>query len=136
MVRQVKASEPDRRAEYIVAAAERLTEAEKLGVGEQAERAEQRYTEMQRNAARNRLEAAAKLDKAAASAPNGWLIWETKRDSRVEAECAGLEGRVFTIDNLPKIDGRPAIPGAVHPRCRCEAKPFQTAGAAPVISRG
>lgn len=42
--------------------------------------------------------------------------WLTAGDSRVCAECAALQGRVFTLDEI-----EPLIP--LHPQCRCVALP-------------
>lgn len=130
-VRKVKADEPELRAEYIVTAAERLSKAQRLGVYDAAARLETTYADQQRAAAQNRIKAAQKLDRVAARAQ--YLIWKTAGDARVEAECAALNGHVFTLDNLPKVKGRPVIPGAVHPRCRCDALPW-SGSALPAIT--
>jgi hypothetical protein len=115
-VRQVKIDEPTMRAQYILAASKRLTSALALNVYPQAQRLEGNFLKMHRGAGVNRLRAAGALDSVAiASGP--WLIWQTQHDSLVEADCKRLDGRMFTVDNLP--DGQ--IPGAVHPHCRCFA---------------
>jgi hypothetical protein len=132
-VRKVKADEPELRAQYIVTAAERLSRAQQLGVYDAASRLESTYTDQQRAAAQNRIKAAQALDKAATGSASPWLTWRTKHDNRVEAECAALEGRVFTLDNLPTVDGREVMPGAVHVRCRCSAQPW-SGSALPAIT--
>jgi len=43
--------------------------------------------------------------------------WKTAGDDRVCEECASLEGKVFTLDEI-----EPMIP--VHPLCRCLALPY------------
>ena len=43
--------------------------------------------------------------------------WKTAGDDRVCSECAALEGRVFTLDEI-----EPMIP--LHPQCRCIALPY------------
>lgn len=118
--RTVAAEEPGMRAQYLMKAAERLTEAERDGVFPQAVRLEERYLDQHTAAGRNRARAAAELDRVAAE-HGPWLVWRTANDARVEADCRALSGTVFTADNPPKLDGYPVIPGAVHPRCRCHA---------------
>lgn len=115
-VRDVKINEPTMRAQYILAAAKRLTSALALNVYPQAARLEQNFLKMHRKAGVNRLRAAGDLD-SVAIAEGPWLIWQTQHDSTVEPDCRALDGRMFTIDHLP--DGQ--IPGAVHPYCRCYA---------------
>lgn len=115
-VRQVKVDEPTMRAQYILAAAKRLTTALAADVWAPAQRLEGNFLALHRKAGVNRLRAAGDLDKVATS-DGPWLIWQTQHDSLVEADCRRLDGRMFTIDNLP--DGQ--IPGAVHPNCRCFA---------------
>lgn len=117
--RRVKNEEPLMRARYVLNAAKRLTRAITLGVYPQALRVEATYLKQHRQAGQNRLQAAKALDEVAAQF-GLWLVWRTKRDNRVGPECAALEGRVFTLDNLP--NGQ--IPGAVHPTCRCTATPL------------
>jgi hypothetical protein len=118
-VRTVKSEEPEMRARFVVAASKRLTRAITLGVYPEALRVEPTYLKQHRAAGRNRLKAAQALDLVAA-AHGPWLVWRTKGDSRVDAHCAALEGRLFTIDNLPNGGD---IPGAIHVACRCWAAP-------------
>jgi hypothetical protein len=115
-VRQVKVDEPMMRAQYVLAAAKRLTVAAGADVWAPAARLEGNFLKMHRAAGINRLRAAGALDRVAI-ADGPWLIWQTQHDSLVEADCARLDGSMFTVDNLP--DGQ--IPGAVHPCCRCYA---------------
>jgi SPP1 gp7 family putative phage head morphogenesis protein len=44
--------------------------------------------------------------------------WHTAGDSRVCAECAEMEGHVFTLDEI-----EPMIP--LHPQCRCNTLPVK-----------
>ena len=117
--RAVKAAEPELRAQYLLNASKRLTRALTLDVYPQALRLEDNYQQQYEDAAQNRVRAATALDQVAMSNRGGYLVWRTQQDSRVESECRALEGRVFTLDNLP--DGQ--MPGAVHPHCRCYATP-------------
>lgn len=126
-VRDVKINEPTMRAQYILAASKRLTTALALNVWPQAQRLEGNFLKQHRKAGVNRLRAAGDLD-SVATAQGPWLIWQTQHDSTVDPDCRRLDGRMFTIDNLP--DGQ--IPGAVHPNCRCFA--IGMSGAVRVIS--
>jgi SPP1 gp7 family putative phage head morphogenesis protein len=135
-LRTVKADEPLMRARYVLAAAKRLSRAARLNnrpdQGEQdtgkpksrvdlfaaAVRQEKNYLDAHRQAGQNRAKAAAAYDRAAIDAgPNGKLRWTAVMDSRTTADCAALDGRLFTPDDPPNG----LIPGAVHPRCRCTA---------------
>ncbi len=110
------ADEPVMRAEYLINASQRLTEAERNGVLPQAVRLEQRYLEQHTAAGRNRARAAALLDRV--NLEHGpWLVWRTRNDARVEADCRMLSGTVFTADQPPILHGRIVIPGTVHPHC-------------------
>lgn len=142
-LRQVKAEEPLMRARYVLNAAERLTKALVLA-GKQAAtqsstqgqsdeaapkteslfvkavRLEAQYMDQQRAAGQNRARAAKSLDRAAAEAgPDGKLRWVAVMDSRTTADCAALNGTLFTLDK-PPVAG---LPGMVHSRCRCGAVP-------------
>jgi SPP1 gp7 family putative phage head morphogenesis protein len=126
------AAEPGIRARYIVDAAKRITKSltvlgddpHALGT---AIRAERRFFRQHLDATRNRRRAAQAVDRVARTSP--WLIWTTANDARVEPECRGLAGTLFTIDQPPVVDGRPVWPGSVHPHCRCTASAF---GATPI----
>lgn len=131
--RAVASEEPQMRAQYLVKASERLTEANQNGVFLQALRLEEHYLDQHTAAGRNRARAAAALDQVAAE-HGPWLVWRTAGDARVEADCRALSGTVFTVDDLPKVHGLPVMPGAVHPQCRCEAIGlFDRSQPAPVI---
>lgn len=117
LTRLVAAEEPTMRAQYVVAAARRLA----LGATDDefaaAKERDRRYLELHVAAGRKRRTAAAAVDEVAANSATGFLRWSTQQDDRVTPDCALLEGRLFTVDNLPGG----AIPGAVHMRCRCYA---------------
>lgn len=118
-VRLAASKEPEMRAQYTLAALERLTAAKADGRYEQALNVEQNYLNAHVAAGRNRRQAARKLDEVA-GADNRLLVWRTAGDQRVEATCRSLEGRLFHASSPP--DG--LIPGAVHPHCRCHAEPW------------
>lgn len=116
--RRVASDEPLMRARYIINAARRLTRALVDGQLPAATRAEKRYLVAHVNAGRNRRAAARRLDQTAQrSGP--WLKWRATLDERTTLDCRRLHNTVFTVDNPP------AIPGAVHPRCRCRAVPAE-----------
>lgn len=111
VARRMASGEPQMRANYTIAAAERLTAAIKEGDFDHAVEVEKTYLDLHLQAARNRRSAARKLDGLAVK--HRYFIWRTRGDQRVEAECRGYAGRIFRCDDPP------AIPGAVHLRCRC-----------------
>lgn len=113
LTRRVAGEEPEMRARYVVAAARRLTEDN----SDAAMKREQNYLAQHVAAGRKRAAAAALVDVVASHSATGYLRWNTMHDNRVDGTCRALEGRLFTIDNLP--DG--LIPGAAHARCRCYA---------------
>lgn len=113
LTRRVAGEEPEMRARYVIAAARRLTEDDSNA----AVKREQNYLAMHVAAGRKRRAAAALVDVVASHSATGFMRWNTMHDNRVDSQCRALEGRLFTVDNLP--DGQ--IPGAVHPRCRCYA---------------
>ena len=129
---RVAAAEPGIRARYILNAAKRIT-ANLAHLDDQpgslvtALRDERRYLTQHVHAARNRRRAARAVDQVARRSP--FMIWQTRGDARVEADCAALAGSLFTLDQPPVLDGRPVLPGSVHPHCRCRAVPF---GASPI----
>jgi hypothetical protein len=129
---RVAAVEPAIRARYILNAAKRITD-NLVHVGDQphglitAIRDERRYLAQHIDAAHNRRRAAQAVDAVARTSP--FMIWQTAGDSRVEADCATLNGQLFTIADPPMAHGLPVLPGSVHPRCRCKALPF---GASPI----
>lgn len=119
---KVAADEPEMRAQYLLAAAERLNEADD---SEKAKAAEERYLQQHLQAGKNRMQAAKKLDDLFKQAPV--LIWRTVMDEHTTPECAALNGRLFTVKTMP------GIPGAMHSRCRCSA---ETAGNGPLLDWG
>ena len=131
-VRTVAAEEPEMRAAYLLKAAERLDEAERLDVLAAALRQEHRYLDQHTAAGRNRVRAARELDRVAAE-EGPWLVWTTRNDARVDPTCRELSGTVFTVDNPPKG----LLPGAAHPTCRCFARGlFDRSQPAPTITAG
>lgn len=118
----VSSQEPKLRAQYLLAAAKRLSSASDWDA---ALALEQRYVAMHARAVRNRRDAAGKVD--AIDTPV--LVWRTAGDDRVEPRCAALDGRLFTANRPP--DG--VLPGAVHLNCRCHAEPW---GRGPVLNWG
>lgn len=116
------------RARYIVNAARRLSVALRGGVAPVAAyRNERRHFEASRSAARRRNAAARALDAAARVSP--WLEWRSVLDDRTTADCRAMHGRIFTLDNPPKI----GLPGMVHPRCRCKGLPYGVADFGAII---
>jgi SPP1 gp7 family putative phage head morphogenesis protein len=109
------ALEPTYRAQYVLAAARRLSGLE----GEEREEAlrrEQRYFNLHIQAVANRRQSAANVDKARARYGNE-LGWYAKMDSRTSAECREANGKNFSATRIPPI----GWPGSVHPHCRCKA---------------
>lgn len=113
--RQIAADEPQMRARYTVAAAERLSDAIEKDDFDHAVDVEKTYLDLHLQAAANRRRSARKLDDLGKT--HRYFIWKTAGDDRVETRCAAYAGRVFPTSNPP------AIPGAVHLRCRCTAEP-------------
>lgn len=109
-MRRVASEEPSMRAQYVLAACKRLSLAEDYSVALTKER---RYLDMHVAAGRGRRVAAKKVD--ALDAPI--LVWRTQEDNKVEARCAMLDHRLFTVENPPGG----VYPGAVHTHCRCYA---------------
>lgn len=122
---QVNREEARIRARYLLGAAKRLAASLKLGGSPGAAwRAEQRHFQQHIDAARNRRRAARQVDRLAQNSP--WMTWQTAADARVEADCRALAGRLFSVAQPPKLNGRTVWPGMVHPHCRCTAAPFGT----------
>lgn len=112
---QVAAEEPEMRAEFLLASADRLSEAVDSGTLEAATVKEERYVAQHVAAGKNRRKAAQKLDGLAAK--SDYLIWRTVMDKNTTPDCAALNNRVF-LAAAP-----PGLPGAMHPKCRCTAEP-------------
>lgn len=109
-----------RRAEFILAAAHRVTTAVGQGtpLGD-ALTAERRFWAQHRAATAARTAAARKVDHAAAGAT--LLRWKAVLDPRTDSRCRQLDGTVFPINRPPAG----AYPGQVHPACRCRALPVR-----------
>jgi SPP1 gp7 family putative phage head morphogenesis protein len=123
--RRVAAEEPRMRAEYLLAAAQRLSEAVKKGRYDQALDSEKRYLDAHVAAGRNRRRAAVRLDELGKDGQT--LVWRTVMDQHTTPECAALNGRIFSADDPP------GIPGAMHSRCRCTAEAW---GRGPLVNWG
>lgn len=113
-----------RRAQYVIAASKRVLGAarEARAKGESVPGAftdalatERRYYLMHLAAMKNRANAAAETDKAAAKYGN-LLGWLAKNDDRTSAECRVASGKNYYASHMPDI----GFPGAVHPNCRCK----------------
>lgn len=113
-VRRVASEEPGMRAQFVLASARRLTDADDF---DDQLAVEQRYRDMHVALGRKRRQAARQVDAAESQSLAGWLVWRCA--AKPEARCAALEGRLFTPDNPPG-----AYPGAVHVSCRCHAEPW------------
>jgi hypothetical protein len=122
LVRRVASEEPHMRAMYVLAASRRLSSADRF---DDALSTENTYLMAHVRAGQNRRRAAKKVD----GLGDHVLVWRTAGDSKVEAACASLEGRLFTANTLPGG----AIPGAVTPRCRCHAEVY---GRGPLLDWG
>jgi hypothetical protein len=120
VTQRVAADEPHMRALYVLAAARRLSKASDY---DSALSLERQYLASHVAAGQNRRRAAKKVDDLG----DRILVWRTAGDKDVTSSCAMLEGRLFTAKNLP------AIPGAVHPHCRCHAEVW---GHGPLIDFG
>lgn len=106
--------EPFFRAQYVLASAERLEVARKMGNLPQAKKAEQRYFNQHVEAVANRKASAAAVDKAR-SRYGDELGWYAILDSRTSPECKEANGKNFSASRIPPI----GYPGSVHPHCRC-----------------
>jgi hypothetical protein len=122
--RQTARMNTARRAQYVVAAAKRVLGAARdaRAKGESVKDAfrdalatERRYYLMHLAAMKNRANAAAETDKAAAKYGN-LLGWKARMDDRTSAECRIANGQNYYASSIPDI----GIPGAVHPSCRCK----------------
>jgi len=103
------ASEPSRRAAYILAASRRV----EAGGTIDAER-----TFMRQHLQAARARAGAALDVDAAVTANGTLLgWRSRRDAHVDPICARLDGTNFDVTRPPG-----GYPGQLHGgTCRCSA---------------
>jgi SPP1 gp7 family putative phage head morphogenesis protein len=127
VVRQVAAEEPEVRARYLLAATERLTEAEQAGDFDAAVRREATYAVQHVKAGQNRRAAAIRLAELAGDTDQ-LLVWRAVMDQRTTPDCAALNGRIFHASDPP------GLPGAMHSRCRCSAETWGQPG--PLINWG
>lgn len=114
--RKIASEEPEMRAQFIYASADRLTRAtnddrEAAGLAQ-----EEHFLAMHVAAGRNRRRAARAVDQIGGNGEV--LVWRTAGDDRVEAFCQSMSGRLFTADKPPGG----VYPGAAHVRCRCHAE--------------
>lgn len=116
-LRRVATEEPGMRAQFVLASAQRLTDADTDGGLSDQLKDEQRFRDMHVALGRKRRQAARQVDEATSRSRDGWLVWVCAE--KPEARCKALEGRLFTADNPPG-----AYPGAVHISCRCSAAPW------------
>lgn len=114
----VRRTGPARRAAYALAAARRLA------VREPDVDAERRHAAAHLAAERGRREAAADADRLVA-AHGPVLGWYAKRpkDEASSAGCWAAHGGNWHVGRPPIIEGKPSIPGTVHPSCRCRSGP-------------
>jgi SPP1 gp7 family putative phage head morphogenesis protein len=125
--RLVASDEPEMRARYLLAATQRLTEAEQAGDFDAAVRREATYALQHVKAGQNRRQAAKRLDELAGDTDQ-LLVWRAVMDKNTTPDCAALNGRIFHASNPP------GIPGAMHSRCRCSAETWSQPG--PLINWG
>ena len=105
MVRMVAADEPLWRARYLLAAAQRLTDAAVRGDFTGAVTKERRYLRQHRAAGKGRRAGAAQADQAAAQSRTGLLEWV----GGTCPECSPLDGSIFRPGQL-------SLPPR-HPNC-------------------
>lgn len=112
-----------RRAQYVIAASKRVLGAAREarakgasvpGAVAEALATERRYYLMHLAAMKNRANAAAMTD-AAAAKYGDLLGWKAKMDNRTSAECRIANGQNYYASSIPDI----GVPGAVHLSCRC-----------------
>lgn len=124
-VRHVVRTGVARRAAYLVAAGRRLSEAEEQGTPTVALRAERRYLAQHLAAERTRVQAAGRVDVAAAE--HGPILgWYAKQDAITSRACRRAHGRNYRADRPPVLpaseEGHRVVgfPGTPHGgACRC-----------------
>ena len=84
--------------------------------------AEQRFMGQHVAMSRRRVSAGSAVDGMAATYGN-LLGWNAVIDAATTYGCRHANGRNFYADHPPVVEGSPALPGAVHGRCRCFAGP-------------
>ena len=107
MTRMVAADEPLWRARYLLAAAQRLTDAAVRGDFTNAVTKERRYLRQHRAAGKGRRAGAAQADQEFGKSNSGLLIW----NGGTCPECAPRDGSVFRPGQL-------SLP-PLHPNCGC-----------------
>jgi hypothetical protein len=125
-----------RRAQFLVAASRRV-QAAIVSARSQGEpvmaairdalMAEQKYMRQHVAASTQRIQAGSAVDGMAATYGN-LLGWRAHLDERTSPGCRKADGSNFLATSPPVIEGRPSLPGAVHPSCRCRpVRPFRDA---------
>ncbi len=109
----VRRTSMPRRASYALAAARRLAAREDIDV-------EQRYLGQHLAAERGRAEAALQTDEMVLRY-GPVLGWRARLDEITSPGCRAAHRSNFRPMPPPVVEGRPALPGMVHPNCRCEA---------------
>jgi hypothetical protein len=124
---QVSRLNAARRAQYAIAAAQRVMQAmiharahgeNAVRAGEDAAERERRWYQQHLDAMRQRAVAAARTDMAALEYGD-LLGWRAVMDRRTSPECAAANGKNYYASSIPDI----GLPGAVHNSCRCEPVP-------------
>lgn len=120
---QTRSMNAARRAQYVIAASKRVLGAarEARAKGESVPGAvadalatERRYYQLHLAAMKNRANAAAETDKAAAK--YGKLLgWNAVLDGHTSPECRSANGWNYYASSMPDI----GYPGGVHDACRC-----------------
>jgi hypothetical protein len=114
----VRRTSAPRRAAYALAAARRLA------AREPDVDAERRYLAAHLAAERGRADAALRAD-AMVARFGPVLGWHAKQpfDALTSPGCRQRHGQNFSPARPPIVEGRPALPGMVHPSCRCSPGP-------------
>lgn len=116
MTRRMAAAEPEYRARYLLAAAQRLTEAGRKRRFTQGLRRESAYLAAHRRAGKRRARIARDYDQVARRSEI--LMWTSVLDERTTPDCRARHGTRWHRDNPPFPP-----PGAQHIACRCRARP-------------
>lgn len=113
-----------RRASYLINAARRLSSAVLLGQVASAIHREQGYLRNHRAATAKRMAAATVVDQVRGRTPDSSLLgWQAVLDAKTDPTCRRLHGTNFDPLDPPLVEGLPALPGTVHPFCRCTPRP-------------
>ncbi|WP_190824672.1 structural protein [Saccharopolyspora pogona] len=128
--RQMQRLNIQRRAQFLLAAARRITR--QIGTNRSKEavvkalQAERRYWQQHVEASAKRERAASLVDSTAEregvrqpATPGGKVGtvvgWHATLDDRTDPDCRAAHGKNFIVERPPRI----GLPGAVHPACRC-----------------